>query len=352
MAIDFLQNKIIREDMDVIFNSGDYKKLKNKTVLVTGAYGMLASYMMYFMIYLNKIHFYDIMIISLSRNAEKFNTRFGYYARDITQINKSVNEKVDINCDYIIHAASFASPQYYTISPIDVILPNVLGTYNLLELAYEKNAHLLYFSTCSVYGHYEGERKLITEEDYGVIDPLDPHSCYDESKRAGEMLCVAYYRQKKVPVVIARIAHTYGPTMDIENDPRVFASFIKNVVNKEDISIKSDGSAKRSFCYISDATTAYFKLLLDGEPGEAYNVSNEGQTISIKELGEIVSNLANVGFSYVKRDDDEVYLQDKNADTATYSNAKIRKLGMLFNIDVKQGFTRVINYFLHINMGK
>jgi len=331
--------------MDIIFDSGDYSWLKGKAVLITGAYGMLASYMVFFMIYLNEIYDYNIKIISLSRNSKKFEERFGIYADKIIQISKSVNEPVDINCDYIIHAASLASPQHYTVRPIDVILPNILGTYNLLELAYAKKAKLLYFSTCSVYGHFKGGGAIVSENDYGVLDPLDPHGCYDESKRAGEMLCAAYSRQNKVHTVMARIAHTYGPTMDIENDPRVFASFIKNAVNGEAIEIKSDGSAKRSFCYISDATTAFFRLLAKGEFGEAYNVCNAEQTVSIRELGEIISSFAQVDFIFKERSSDEVYLQDKNANTSIFKNDKLKELGVSFDINVEQGFKRVFLYF-------
>lgn len=342
----FLDNQIIREDMEVIFNQGSYSYLKgDKTVLVTGAYGMLASYMVYFMLYLNEVHNYNINIIALSRSIEKFEARFGIYKNKVLQVNKSVNELIDINCDFIIHAASLASPQYYTVQPVDVILPNMLGTYNLLELAHLKKAKLLYFSTCSVYGYLGSKLTKVSESDFGALDPLDAHSCYDESKRMGETLCGAYYRQKGVSAVIARIAHTYGPTMDIENDPRVFASFVKNAINKAPIEIKSDGRARRSFCYITDATSAYFKLLFEGVPGEAYNVCNTNQTVSILELGGIVSKLANVNFIFKQRNNYDTYLQDNNSDNALFVSDKLEKLGFTFKVDISQGFGRVLSFF-------
>jgi nucleoside-diphosphate-sugar epimerase len=331
--------------MDIIFNAGDYSKLRNKTVLITGAYGMLASYMVYFLLYLNEIHEFNIEIISLSRSAEKFNSRFGVHAHKVKQINKSVNEYISLDCDYIIHAANFASSQYYTVCPVDVVLPNMLGTYNLLELAYTSNARFLYFSTCSVYGTFQDRHSPITEKDFGVIDPLAPRSCYDESKRAGETLCAAYFRQKGVQAIIARIAHTYGPTMDIENDSRVFASFVKNAIRGENIEIKSDGSAKRSFCYITDATIAYLLLLLKGEAGEAYNVCNSDQTVQIRELGELISNIAEVDFVYVKRDESEAYLEAPKISEVIISCKKLNILGFSFNISIQQGFTRVISHF-------
>ena len=343
--MDFLKNNIIREDMDNIFRAGNYEALKDKVVLVTGPYGMLASYVMFFLLYLNEVHSYNIKIISISRNANMFNKRFQMYAEKITNISQSVNEEVNIRCDYIIHAASLASPDVYERFPVDVALPNIIGTYNLLELANRYKARFLFFSSSCVYGDFKGEWKTVKESDFGSMDPLSPHSCYDESKRAGETLCAAYYTQKGVETVMARIAHNYGPTMDIANDPRVYASFIKNALAGENIQMKSDGSARRSFCYISDATAAYFKLLLDGKPGEAYNVCNTEQTITIKELGQIIADLGNVELIHVKRKKEENYLQDTSPDTLLYSNEKVKELGVTFEVDIRSGFERILKFY-------
>ncbi|MCL2617992.1 MAG: NAD-dependent epimerase/dehydratase family protein [Defluviitaleaceae bacterium] len=331
--------------MEAIFARTDYSSMIGKTIVITGAYGMLASYMVYFMIYLNKVKSYNIKIISLSRDSEKLRSRFGVYCDNIVQIACSVNDPMDIDCDFIIHAASLASPQYYSTSPIEVILPNILGTKNLLELACIKKARLLYFSSVSVYGSFPNGHKPVSENNFGWIDPLDLHSCYDEGKRAGESLCAAYFRQKGVNSVIARIAHTYGPTMDIEGDPRVFASFIKNALRGENIEIKSDGTAKRLFCYISDATAAYFKLLIDGKPGEAYNVCNTEESISIRQLGEIVSNISGVDFIFKERCASEMYLNDSNPDNITFLNDKLIALGFEFKVGAVEGFKRVLDYF-------
>ena len=343
--MDFLGNKIIREDMDNIFQAGNYEALKGKTVLVTGPYGMLASYVMFFLLYLNEVYNYDIEIVSVSRNADKFRARFGNYADKINNINQSINESLDISCDYIIHAASLASPDVYEKYPVDVALPNVIGTYHLLELAHKNKARFLFFSSSCVYGHFEGGVRIVTETDFGSMDPLASHSCYDESKRAGETLCFAYHKQKGVSTVMARIAHNYGPTMDIEGDPRVFASFVKDALAGKNIEMKSDGSAKRSFCYASDATAAYFKLLLEGEAGQAYNVCNTEQTVSIKELGQIVADLGQVELIQIKRSADENYLQDTSPDTLLYCNEKIKKLGVNFTTDIKTGFGRILEFY-------
>ena len=345
MTMDFLNNKIIREDMESIFRWGNFQALKGKTVLITGPYGMLASYVVFFLLYLNQIHDYKINIVTISRNTSKFEKRFGEYSRQITNMNQSLNEPLDIKCDYIIHAASLASPDVYEKYPVDVALPNIIGTYYLLELAIQQKAKFLFFSSSCVYGSFQEKNITVTESDFGSMDPLGSHSCYDESKRAGETLCRAYYKQKGVHTVIARIAHNYGPTMDIYHDPRVFASFIKNALAGENIEMKSDGSAKRSFCYLSDATAAYFKLLLEGRPGEAYNVCNTQQTVTIKELGQIIADLGQVELIQTQRSNAENYLQDTSPDTLLYSNEKSRSLGITFETDIKSGFSRVLDFY-------
>ena len=251
--------------------------------------------------------------------------------------------------DYIIHAASLASPQYYKIYPIDVIMPNIIGNYYLLNLAIEKKVDgYLLFSTGDVYGLVK-DKNIITENDYGIMDTLNTHNCYGESKRMAETMCMAFFRQKSVPVKIARIWHTYAPTMNVEEDPRVFAEFVKNILKGEDIIMKSNGAGKRSFCYITDAVIGYFYILLKGVIGEAYNVCNESQYVSIADLADKLACLypeRNITVVKKKRDKNENYSENILAvgqDTIPSSD-KLKKLGWKPVIDIKTGFDRVIKY--------
>ena len=156
-----------------------------------------------------------------------------------------------------------------------MIKANTVGTMNLLELAYQKNVKgFLYFSSGEVNGDIFETVTSVKESDYGKVDPLNVRSCYAESKRMGENICSCYFYQYKVPVKIVRLSHTYGPTIPLD-DERVFVSFVKNVLNNQNIELNSDGSAKRCFLYLSDAVRAYFKVLLDGENANVYNVSND-----------------------------------------------------------------------------
>lgn len=350
----FLENYVIREDLEEIYGrSIKWEKLREKTVFVTGAYGMLPSYLVFLFIYLNEVYQYNIKIILAVRSLEKAQKRFGgYFNRDYVEVYlEDINAPIFIHkdVDYIIHGASLASAQYYGSVPIDVILPNVSGTIQLLRLAEQKKVEgFLLFSSGEIYGKVDSSISVITENVMGTVDTLNLRNCYCESKRMAEMLCYSWFYQKKVPVKIARICHTYGPTMDIANDTRVFSSFVKNVINNHDIVMNSDGSVKRPFCYIADATAGFFHILLDGVPGEAYNLCNSEEYLSIQNLAEILVNLYPE-----KRLKVQVRIKDeagailrKEESEGRISNEKLKSLGWRCKYNTEEGFYRTIEGIL------
>ena len=294
MLRNFLDNQVIKSDMAKIYHSfKNPERLKDSSFYITGASGMLASYLTYFLIFLNECHNYGIKIFANVRDKTKALNRFGIYARKkyFNLILDDVNNNISINqrVDYIIHAASPASPQYYNQIPVEVILPNVIGTYNLLE--YAKNFQVksfLFFSSGSVYGSINSSA---SENNIGSMNFLDNGNSYGESKRCGEALCHAYFSEYNIPAKSIRIYHTYGPTMDIDQDKRAFSEFVRNVINNENIIMTSDGAARRAFCYITDAVNAMFLVLLDGQAGESYNLANINQWLSIRELANILADL-------------------------------------------------------------
>lgn len=345
-------NEVIFSDCKEIYSRKvQWEKLYGKNVLITGAYGMLASYMTDMLIYLNEYQNAGITIIAIVRSEDKCKLRFREYAERPYFIIKTSRMDlpidIDIKIDFIIHAASLASPQYYRIKPIEVIMPNAVGTYNLLNLAVSNECKgFLLFSTGSVYGKVNGS-VCIAEDVMGLIDPLDIRSCYSESKRFAETLCKAYWIQKNVPTKIVRIFHTYAPTMDYQNDSRVFASFVNDIVNHRDIVIKSDGLAKRSFCYITDAVVGFFLVLLEGNSGEAYNVCNEKEWYSIWELAEIMTRMyQDLGLKVIKmsRNSNDPYVENRSASDIPPCSEKLRRLGWKAKIGVQEGFKRVIDY--------
>lgn len=353
-----MMQEVVRQDLDEIFKRDiPWEDLRGKTVLITGAYGMLASYVTFLLLYLNEVHGFDIQIKAYVRSEEKCRKRFGSFVDKpyFTVCRDPLTEPVRVagNVDYIIHAASLASPQYYDVCPVEVLEPNAIGTYHLLKLAAEKQVKgFLLFSTGDVYGAVKNA-DAIREDTLGALNPLDIHSCYGESKRMAETMGRAFCHQFGVPFKSVRIWHTYGPTMDIDRDPRVFASFVKDIVQKRDIVMKSDGLAKRSFCYIADAVAGYFTVLLKGQAGEAYNVCNSREFLSIRELAELMTGLRpELGLKVIRKERprDEHYLENTAANFIPPSGEKLEALGWQPVYSAEAGFGRVLTALLPGNI--
>ena len=310
-------NSIIRQDLEHIISSElvNWERFKNKTVLISGANGMLPSYMVDSLLFLNERRNYNIKVVALVRNIEKAKKVFIDYENGskLEFLVQDVTMPIhyDGTIDFIVHAASQAAPSYYGVDPVGTFKANTVGTINMLEFAKEKNVEgFLYFSTGSIYGNIEGEKVLLDESMSGNVNVLEVRNCYAESKRAGENACVCYNYQYKVPAKIVRIFHTFGPKVNL-NDGRVFSDFCKNIIKGENIVLKSDGSAKRSFLYVADAVIAYFKVLLDGVPAQAYNVGgDEEHEISIRDLSDMLVRL------YPEKNLRVIY--DNNVDDLTY----------------------------------
>jgi nucleoside-diphosphate-sugar epimerase len=346
-------NKILSEDLETIYQSNvDWTRFCNTTVLITGASGFLPAYLVESLLYLNTINDkYNVKVLALVRNIEGAEAKFAAHNQSpfLTFINQDVSEKIDIvdNIDYIIHAASQASPKYYGTDPVGTLKANILGTINLAELAKSKNVKsFLYFSSGEVYGEIPVDKVPTKEDDYGYIDPTQVRSCYGESKRMGENICVSYHKQFNIPVKIVRPFHTYGPGMKLD-DGRVYADFVSNILNNQNIVLNSDGSAIRAFCYLTDATIGFFKVLLDGVDGEAYNVGNPNEEYSILRLAEILVGLyPDKSLSVVIKGDiqSNIYLKSPIKRNSPDIN-KINKLNWIPKVSVEEGFYRTIKSY-------
>lgn len=344
---------IVQEDLSFIAATDlPWRKLEGKKILITGANGALPAYMVESILYLNNNVFEKkATIFALARNQVKARERFERYKNDehLKFIFQDVCEKIILNedLDYIIHAASQASPKYYGQDPVGTLLPNVLGTYNLLELARQKNVKgFLFFSAGAVYGNIDKNDSLTAEGNFGSLNPLTIESCYSESKRMGENMCIAWFSQYKVPIKIIRPFHTYGPGIALD-DGRVFADFCKNIINNEDIVMNSDGGAKRSFCYLADAVIGFFTVLLKGKVGEAYNIAGDKE-ISILELAKILVNLFPDKKLKIlcKQNKKKGYLKT-NVSSYAPDTTKIKKLGWKPRYTIQAGFKRTLNNYLY-----
>ena len=336
---------------DISLENIEWNCLNGKRVLITGSTGMIASYIIYFLCFLRERKNITVSILAQARNEEKAYSKFSeFWECDYFEFrNDNILFPVtDMpSCDYVIHAASLANPRCYSTMPIEVAEPNAIGTYNLLKYAVENQCKgFLYFSSGDVYGKVN-EVENITEEDMGCVNPLDLHSCYSESKRMGETWCKLFAHEKKIRTIIARIGHTYGPTMNLEEDPRVFASFMKSLIQREDIIMFSDGLAKRPFCYLSDAVVAFFLILFKGKSGDAYNVCNTKEFLSMNELAQIILSLnkeRNLKLIHRNRELSDSYIENKDNKSNKPVAWKLEELGWNPKVSTKVGFARTLEY--------
>lgn len=342
---------IVQKDLNKIINSKiEFFKLKDKSILITGATGMLASYYMFTLMYLNDKFNYNIKIYALVRNQEKLETITSFSKRtDIIPIIQDVCNKIQIeeSIDYIIHMASSANPKTITTNPIGIINANVIGTINVLELAKDKKAEVIFTSTREIYGKIDENKNKISENDMGILDCLELRSCYPESKRLAENLMVSYAYQYDVKYKIVRIAHSYGPGMIIDNDGRIMSDLISNVINKENIILKSTGQAKRAFCYISDAITALLLVTINEKHNEVYNIANETEEISIKELAYKIKEMYNyleVVFDIKENKNQYVKFERTPLDTT-----KLERLGWNPEVTLVDGIKNTVQYFEDID---
>ena len=293
--MNYVNNPVVLQDVDHILNQPlPWELLYGATVLISGAGGFLPAYMVETLAALNA-RGAKIRLVGLVRNLEKARDRLGHLAsmgvelmqQDITDPMRSDVPKAD----FIVHAASQASPRFYGADPVGTIEANTTGTQHMLQHAARSACKsFLFFSSGEVYGVPLDASDRLTETDYGYLDPTNVRACYAESKRMGETLCVSWHHQFGVPARIVRPFHTYGPGMDL-NDGRVFADFVADILAERDITLKSDGLTVRPFCYLSDATIGFFTALLKGQAGRAYNVGNPDAETSIKDLAHLLVGL-------------------------------------------------------------
>ena len=334
-----------KDIQDVLSEKLNWEKLKNKTVLISGANGFIPAYIVRTLLALGNIN-----VIGIVRNLDKAKAKFGNELnnKNLKLIVQDISEPINITekIDYIIHSASQASPKYYGVDPVGTLKANTLGTYNLLELAVKNNVEkFLFFSSGEIYGKIDDNTPKITEDYTGDIDCTNVRSCYGESKRMGENMCVCYSQQYSIPVNMIRLSHTYGAGVLLD-DGRVFGDFVKNIINNENIVLNSDGSAKRSFLYITDMIKALFYVLFNGEDKQAYNIASPIET-SILELAQTLVKLypeKNLKVEFAKDVYKEGYIKSPSS-RANFDTSKLEALGWKPSVDIRKGFKKMIDSY-------
>ena len=339
----------------------EFESLAHSRVLMTGANGFLGYYMIKSLIAWNDLHknrAIDITALSTFRSGipewmkilEK-RPDFKILKKDITKYPIPSRTPYD----YVIHAASIASPTYYRLFPVETINANVLGLYRILDylVARKKTRKpvkgLLYFSSSEIYGN-PTKGNIPTPESYnGNVSCTGPRACYDESKRFCETLCVNYANVYGLPVKSARPFNNYGPGLKID-DKRVIPDIARFILQDRDIVLYSDGGPSRTFCYIADAIAGYIKVLIRGKKAEAYNIGSEGPEITISSLAETMRGIAHKQFGYTgtirfEKSKDENYLKD-NPQRRCPVIAKARKeIGFNPKISLEEGLIRSLLWY-------
>lgn len=272
------------EDINNVLKVVGIENLKGKSILVTGATGLLGVHLIDALMALD-----GVSVFAVGRDKKKTEKRLGeYYDNPLFHfIEQDVCQPFDKNLqvDYIIPGASNTHPLAYSKFPIETIMINVKGAEHALELAARCKATVLYLSTVEVYGNAYGEESFA--EDYtGKLNLSTYRSCYTESKRVCEALCQSYIAERGVDVKIVRLSRIFGPTM-LDTDSKASSQFIKKAIANEDIILKSKGEQYFSYTYVSDAVAAMLYVMLHGECGQAYNISNEQCNVHLKDFAQM-----------------------------------------------------------------
>ena len=286
-----------------------YNEIEGKTILIAGGKGFLGTYFTNVLSEINEVLSKPIKIIvldSLITAKDKENSNDS----NVDFLEQDISKKIEIkdNVDYIIHAASIASPPTYRKFPIKTVDVNYQGTRNLLEIAKNKKIKsMLLLSSSEIYGDPD---IFPTPESYvGKVSCIGPRACYDESKRLAETISILYYQQYNIPIKIARPFNIYGPYLNL-NDGRIIPDFMNNAINKSEIIIHSDGTPTRSFCYARDAISGFFKLLFSNHDGIICNVGND-EEVSVKNVANIIQNIMDKPISIkIVKSEDPNYTKD------------------------------------------
>ncbi len=289
-------NPLLISEFDTIIKSIDNfaTAMRNKSILITGATGLIGSYLIEFLLYANQVLNLDTQIYATSSSMDKLNARFGQHP-NLHFIAADLSKPYDFGriFDYVIHAASPACPAAYAANPAGVMRVNLVGAMSILDTAVDKNSRLLLVSSGEIYGT-NTDAEPFSETDAGTIYPATTRACYPESKRAAETMFVAHAAQFGTHVNIARPCYIYGPTITADNN-RADAQFLRNALDGVDIVLNSAGNQRRTWCYVADTVAGLLHILIHGENCAAYNIANPNSIASIREFAEQIAKNANVG---------------------------------------------------------
>ncbi len=342
---------------DVAYVAGldlPWDQLCGKTVVLSGATGLVGSFLIDVLQQRNEKNAAGIKIVALGRNKERIYSRFGIdsdneFFKAITQdVNDDINPELkEIKADYVLHLASNTHPLQYSTDPIGTVITNIIGLKNMLDYAADsKAARFEFASSVEVYGENRGDTEYFAEDYLGYIDCNTLRAGYPESKRAGEALCQAYMKQRELDVVIPRLSRTYGPSM-LKSDTKAISQFIKKGVEGEDIILKSEGTQLYSYSYVADAVSGLLYCLFLGKSGEAYTIADPDSDITLRDMARLIADYAGKEVVFEIPDATEAAGYSK-ATKAILDSKKLKGLGWSAAYDMKKGLIRTIDVLREI----
>lgn len=349
---DPLSSIILTEDFDLILNhmGENFGIEEGSNFLITGSSGMIASYFVLFLVYLIEKKNRRFKLFLTTTNVNRLKEKLGkYFFSDYIEIiDNSLIKEISLNFDfdYVLHAASLASPHHYRTTPVNVIEPNIIGTYNLLSNLVRNQIQIkcmLFLSSFSVYGN---SAKVIDETSSTNLNHFDERHYYGSSKIAGELIMKTFYQQYGIPIKIARLAHSFGPGLDFENDSRIFSSLIGNLIENKPLTIRSPKSS-RSFTYLSDIITGFLMIMLNKDNDFVFNLSNPYNVISNIDLVKLLS--AHFGNEIqIQNSFGDIYVNSEVVAFPVFNIDTTAKLGWNPSVTVLDAFIRTINYLREI----
>ena len=343
------KDPVLQEDLEVVANANlPWEAFAGKSVLVTGATGLIGSQVVKALACRNRLYHSGIRILALVRNEAKAKVVFADLENrpEIKFVVGDVNKPLLVqgSVDFIVHGASVTSSKDFVTKPVETITTVLDGTRHALELALEKTVKgFLFLSSLEVYGVTNPESPSVCESVFGYLDPMQVRSSYPEAKRLAECLCASYAREFGVPVVVARLSQTFGAGVAYD-DGRVFAQFARAVIEKKDIVLCTLGETERNYCYTADAVTAILWILAKGKSGEAYNVANKDTAISIADMAQLVARaFPESGIKVTFKIAKDACTLGYNPTVKIRLNAeKLEALGWVPNVGIREMFHRLI----------